>query len=224
MGAFHQPIYEKLKNALREKIISEEIEPGSRITIQEIAETYGVSQMPVREALQWLQGEGLLKITPHKGARVNRIDVQLIKNHYEIRGAIALLLAKKSLDRMSDDALLELEKKQQEYEEAAQQNDTSLMLRRDRDFHLHVYKHSGNQEAVEIYDRYSELLGALRKKYGWGERWRKEKVDQHGDIIRALRERDAHLLEEMITSHNENAKRDLLMQMRLRQQNRTLVH
>ena len=224
MGAFHQPIYEKIKNVLRERILSEEIEPGSRITIQEIAQKYGVSQMPVREALQWLQGEGLLKITPHKGAKVNFINAQLIKNHYEIRGAIALLLARKSIARMSDGAILELEKKQEEYEEAAEQEDTGLMLRRDRDFHLHIYNHSENQDAVEIYDRYSELLGALRKKYGWGERWRKEKVVQHVDMIRALKERDVDLLEAMITSHNENAEQDLLMQMSLREQNRTLVH
>lgn len=222
--AFHQPIYEKIKDALRARIISKDIEPGSRITIQEIARDYGVSQMPVREALQWLQGEGLLRITPHKGARVNPIDAHLIKNHYEIRGAIALLLAKKSMARISDEAISELEKKHAEYQEASVQEATDLILQRDRDFHLFIYNHSDNQDAIEIYDKYSELLGALRKKYGWGDRRKTEKVYQHGEIIRALREKDVYLLETMITNHNENAKQDLLMRMSLTPQNVTLVH
>jgi DNA-binding GntR family transcriptional regulator len=224
MGVFHQPIYEKIKNALREQIISEQIEPGSRITIQEIAEKYGVSQMPVREALQWLQGEGLLKIIPHKGAKVNHINAQLIKNHYEIRGAIALLLAKKSMDRISDNEILELERKHEEYMKATAEKDINLILQRDRDFHLFIYNHAENADAVDIYDKYSELLGALRKKYGLGEDRRKEKVEQHGEIIQALKQKNVSLLEEIITNHNENAKQDLLMQMSLKVQNKVLVH
>ena len=211
-----QPIYEKIKNTLREKIISEEIESGSRITIQEIAKKYGVSQMPVREALQWLQGEGLLKIIPHKGARVNRIDAQLIKNLYEIRGAIEMLLIKKSFSRISEKELEDLEKKQEDLKKALDLNDLDQVLKMDREIHLSIYKYSRNNEAIEIYDKYSELLGALRKKYGLGGNRKMEIIEQHRKIIKAIKEKDPDSIEVVIRSHNENAKKDLLLQMSLK--------
>ncbi len=52
------PAYEQIRDILREEIISGKIPPDTRLKKAEIADRFGVSPMPVREALQWLKGEG----------------------------------------------------------------------------------------------------------------------------------------------------------------------
>lgn len=61
---FEGTVASKVTERLREDIISKKIEAGSRITIKEISERYGTSNMPVREAFRTLEGEKLLEITP----------------------------------------------------------------------------------------------------------------------------------------------------------------
>ncbi|MBL8228105.1 MAG: GntR family transcriptional regulator, partial [Bryobacterales bacterium] len=64
------PVYLRVRERLRADILSGRFGPGERIKIAELSKRYGVSQMPVREALQMLQGEGLITIAPNKGASV----------------------------------------------------------------------------------------------------------------------------------------------------------
>ena len=66
---FEGTVASKVTERLREDIISKKIEAGSRITIKEISERYGVGSMPVREAFRTLEGENLLEINPYKGAQ-----------------------------------------------------------------------------------------------------------------------------------------------------------
>src|SRR3712207_3392027 len=64
------PIYVRVREQLRTDILQGVFAPGERIKIAELSKRYGVSQMPVREALQMLQGEGLVTIAPNKGASI----------------------------------------------------------------------------------------------------------------------------------------------------------
>lgn len=59
-----------MADQLRDDIVSHRIKPGSRITAKEIADKYGVSSMPVREAFSMLCGENLLEMNPYRGATV----------------------------------------------------------------------------------------------------------------------------------------------------------
>ncbi len=210
---YNQPTYERIRNSIRERIISGEIEAGGRLTIQELTSYYQVSQMPIREALQWLQGEGLLKIVPHRGAIIRAINPQMIRNDYDIRGAIEHMLIKKSFQYISRREIAFLETKHEELCAAISSYKIGEILAKDREMHLSIYEHADNPEAVSIYDRYSEFLGALRGKYGIGEDRLKEIVTQHEEIIRAFREKDIAALEMIVMLHNEHAKRDLLLQM-----------
>ena len=64
-----------IQRLLRDDIISGSLPFGSRLRIDELATRYGVSHMPIREALRELHGEGLVVIEPNRGARVRSIDL-----------------------------------------------------------------------------------------------------------------------------------------------------
>ena len=110
-----QTSYEVLTDKLREEIVSGRLPAGARLAIEDIAERYAVSTMPVRQALQRLQGEGIIELLPHKGARVVRPDLEFVANVYDLRGAVESLLARKCLPRITNAAMQRLDELHSEF-------------------------------------------------------------------------------------------------------------
>ena len=83
-----EPGYGRLQQLLRDDILEGRIAAGSRLKVNEIAARYGSSTNPAREALQGLEGEGLVTIEPNRGARVRSVDEDFIQNIFDIRALI----------------------------------------------------------------------------------------------------------------------------------------
>ena len=207
------PAYSKLRDILREEIITGKIPAESRITIAEIAQQHGVSHMPVREALQWLQGEGLIEIIPNKGARVLPVDAEFIANVYETRAVIEGLLARSGLRGFHEDDLWRMQQRYQEFCTVAAESQIDGIYAGDRRFHLALYEPSRNRPALEIYNKYTELLLTLRKKYGFSGGRIEAMVEEHAEILAAAEAGDEYRLESVIRSHAHGGKQDLLDRM-----------
>ena len=206
------PAYEQIRDILREEIVSGEIPPETQLSILGIARRFEVSQMPVREALQWLQGEGLVIGTPHKGVHVISVDTQFIKNVFELRGAIEALLAQTSLPHISNSDIRRLETINEAFSKRIKTSDVNGILSADKDFHLTIYKNSENLIAIEIYHKYRNLIVTLRRQYGFSKDRLDEMIEQHARIIDALRSKDESLLEHLIKEHRKGAMIALLNQ------------
>ena len=87
---------EQLAVALREEITTGQLAAGARLRQKEIAQRFGVSYTPVREAFGLLQSEGLVQIDPHRGVTVFLPDIQDLIEHYEIRIALEVLATEKA--------------------------------------------------------------------------------------------------------------------------------
>ena len=103
------PTYAALRDRMREDVITGILPTGARITIAELVERYQVSQMPVREAVQSLAGEGLIILLPHKGARVVEVSPKFVRNAFEMCEVIEGLLARLSVAHLTRSDLLEIE-------------------------------------------------------------------------------------------------------------------
>lgn len=206
--------YWHVKEMIKESILSGELPAGSRITIAELTERYGVSQMPVREAFQILQGEGFIELLPHKGASVKSLTPEYLRNIYEIRGVIEGLLAKRSMPNLTLSGLNRLKDANSKMEELAKGGiNADELVQLDREFHTAIYASSNNPEALQIYEKYVGLIGSLRKKYGYGVQRVDEVISQHWHIIDALQNQDEEELEKIIRLHSDGAKTDLLTLM-----------
>ena len=82
------PAPERVYEALRTRIINLDLPPGTTLSRHQIKDDFGVSQMPVREALQRLEGEGLVQIFPQSRTVVSRIDVRQLSETQFLRVAI----------------------------------------------------------------------------------------------------------------------------------------
>src|SRR5690348_4351298 len=84
-------VAEQVATALREEITTGQLAAGTRLRQNEIAQRFGVSSTPVREAFGLLQSEGLVQIDPHRGVTVFLPSIQDLIEHYEIRIALEVL-------------------------------------------------------------------------------------------------------------------------------------
>jgi len=206
--------YAQVKEMIKESILSGEIPAGARITIAEITERYGVSQMPVREAFQILQGEGFIELLPHKGASVKSLTPEYLRNIYEIRGVIEGLLARRSMPNLTLSGLSRLKEINAQMASMIQSGIRAHeIVQLDREFHTAIYANSNNPEALQIYEKYVGLISSLRKKFGYGVNRMDNIISQHWEIIEALQNQDAEELEKIINLHSEGAKLDLLALM-----------
>jgi DNA-binding GntR family transcriptional regulator len=88
-----------LAAALREQILDGELPPGARLRERELCEAYGVARHSLRAALRALAAEGLVRIEPHRGARVSELTPDDVRWLYELRAALELEAAHLALER-----------------------------------------------------------------------------------------------------------------------------
>jgi DNA-binding GntR family transcriptional regulator len=207
------PAYEQIRDILREEIISGKIPRDTRLVLANLANRFGVSQNPVREAMQWLQGEGLVEVSPNKGARVRPLDLHFIRNVYGIREVIEGLLARESVEQISDETIEKLIKINARYLEEINKKNRRKVRSINKAFHKSIYICSRNTEALNIYERYEGLIGSLRRKYGFQYERLKVCVVEHEALIDMLRARDKRRIELQIRAHIEKALNELLALM-----------
>lgn len=205
--------YDRIRDVLRSHIVNGLIKSGERLKVADLAAQYGVSQIPVREALQQLKGEGLIEIKPNHGARVRQIDAKFIADIFEIRETISALLAGKAALRMTDSGIAELCRRQDELEKAIEERSTAAILQIDSEFHhLHMAV-SDNVEAANVIERHWSLLQVMRIRSGYSDARLRIVRDEHRALINAFKSRDVKQAEEISRIHARGSRDDLLDQL-----------
>jgi DNA-binding GntR family transcriptional regulator len=95
----------QVADTLREQIISGSLPQGQQLKQEDIARQLGVSHIPVREAFQILDAEGLITSVPYKGAVVTRLSTAEIEEYFDIRAALEVDLIKRAIGRIEPDAI-----------------------------------------------------------------------------------------------------------------------
>lgn len=208
------PAYAHIRDTIRSEIMGGRLQPGTRLTIASLVERFGISQMPVREALQALEGEGLLTILPHRGATVLSLDEKRVVNIYRVRGAVEGLLARLSLPNLTNAAMKEIAVVHRELSAVLADGNQDAIFPLNTRFHNLIYRHADNPEALAIYNHYAGLLGALRDRFGFGALRMRQIAEEHEEIVVSLRMQDEDRLEAVIRLHMEGAKDDLVARMR----------
>lgn len=199
-----------IQQLLRSDIVSGELPFGSRLIIEDLAIRYGVSHMPVREALRVLHGEGLVVIEPNRGARVRPIYRGFIEDVFDVRSAIETMLARRAAERRSDAHLQQLREAASRLEAMVVAGDHESVALANRDFHTVINDAAGNPGALPIVDSHWLLLAALLKRYGYGEERFSRVIDEHQHLIHAIERSDAHSAATLMGAHIEKAKTNLL--------------
>src|SRR5579859_5918965 len=103
---------------IRQAIVEGRYRPGQRLIEQRLASEFDLSRTPVREALRWLEAEGLIVSEPNRGAIVRPIDVSDIHDLYELRARLESLAALRASRNRSNEHLEEMDQGIDEFERA----------------------------------------------------------------------------------------------------------
>jgi DNA-binding GntR family transcriptional regulator len=128
---------EALAREVRAGIQRGDFPPGSRLRQADVAERFGVSTTPVREAFALLQAEGLLRIDPHRGAFVSNPSEKDVSEYYEIREVLEDLAITLAAERITDDLLREVASL---HREMMATDDPARWAELNNRFHLRIYQ------------------------------------------------------------------------------------
>ena len=198
---------------IRDDIVAGNLPFGSRLTLHRLATRYATGEMPVREALRQLQGEGLVVQTPNCGARVRAVDVDFVSNIFDLRIAIESMLTRRAAERIKPDELAALDAVQDDYEARIAERDFAGALTANRAFHRIINEAASNPEASGLLDRHWGLIAALWNLHGYGEERAAGVISDHHQMIRAFATRDAEVAACLAMAHAAKAKQELIARM-----------
>ena len=191
-------------------IVAGRLSFGARVTIDSLAERYGTSHMPIREALRELRGEGLVLIERNRGARIRPIDRDFVDCMFDTRGALEIMLTRRAAARRSDAACDELASIEDALEQHVRDKDPARVHDANRRFHHALYLAAHNPDALAMIKRYWMINAALWQRYGYAPERFAGMVQDHRHLLRAIRERDVDAAVAIIAAHVAKAKQELL--------------
>ncbi len=159
---------------LKRRIIEMEYAPGEPISEKDIAESFGVSRTPIREALIKLSQNGLLDILPRQGTYVSQVDLAMVKNAYEVKKNLEGLAAELAAQRATDREIEELFEIIERFESYDLINDYKSCIQDDQRFHQIVRTASRNPILIEMLDelntktaRFLQYIHYVIEDYDW---------------------------------------------------------
>jgi DNA-binding GntR family transcriptional regulator len=188
-------IQDAVVNGIRHMILNGHLKPGDRLRQDELANTFGVSTMPVREALRQLQAEGLVIFRPRRGATVARLAVSDYEEIYHIREELETLACRwvaEDFDRVPIDRLKHL---LEEIETAeADQDPAHRRLQLVREFFFTVFEASEKEHLLRILSNLWDLSQQYRLYFYSFHELDSQRLTNYRNIYQACRDRDPEAL------------------------------
>lgn len=199
-------LYEDVAELLRQRIFSRELEPGSWIDELKIAEAYGISRTPLREALKVLAAEGLVTMKVRRGAYVTEVSERDLADVYHLLGLLESDAAGVVAATATQSQIEELQTLHNELEAAARpgQENRELFLQINERFHMRLLEIANNRwrdqmvadlRKVMKLNRHNSLLKAGRIE---------ESLHEHRALMAAIAAQDATLAMQRMQEHFKN--------------------
>ncbi|WP_197382688.1 GntR family transcriptional regulator [Mycolicibacterium mengxianglii] len=151
--------------ALREDITTGKLPPGSWIVQESVAEQFGVSRIPIREALKTLEAEEYITYVPHSGYRVTKLSLAELTEVFRLRNILEEELIRDAMPRMTDAAVREMREAMAEMDAAAAVEDLVAVGIANRRFHHLTYQDSQMARTKRIVNQLWNTADAYRPLY-----------------------------------------------------------
>ena len=195
-------LYEEVAEQLRQRIFRRELDPGSWIDEVKLAQEFGISRTPLREALKVLAAEGLITMKVRRGAYVTEVSETDLADVYHLLSLLESDAAGVVAQKASDEQVKELQQLHKELE-ASQGNRDKFFVINER-FHMRVLEIAGNRwrdqlvadlRKVMKLNRHNSLLKTGRVR---------EAMLEHRAIMEAIAKRDPKLAIKRVQDHFRN--------------------
>ncbi len=190
---------------LRDEILDLKLAPGSAIDEVQLASRFGMSRTPIREALVRLAGEGLIETLPNRSTMVSNIDFLGMPAYFDALVLMYRVTTRLAAQHHTADDLAMIRDCQTEFAAAVMAQDALAMISTNADFHSAIARSGRNNYYAGFFDR---LLGEgrrmLRLYYqSYEDRLPQRFVEEHEEIIEAIRARDIAAADRLGRAHGE---------------------
>jgi DNA-binding GntR family transcriptional regulator len=196
-------------DAVREAIVTTELQPGQQISENDLADKLGVSRTPVREALARLRDDQLVQIFPQLGTFVSRISVSGVDDAQFLREALECSAVRLAAEHADPDDVAELEELIKHQEAARDRGDSGGFFVLDDELHSTLCELSGRPIAWAIVDRANGHLNRVRRLSLSEPRYLAEMVAEHKAVVDAVGRGEPDEAEQALRHHLRMVLSDL---------------
>lgn len=188
-------------NSIKKMIVSGELFAGERLPVNRFTEMFGVSPMPIREALQRLQQEGLVTILPHSGAKVVKFDRKDFWDVALVRAELESMATRLSTELMVKANLNKLELQLNKMEQYQASNNLKEYIKCDNVFHRFIYKHCGNEVLQKLIDELWDQSSVSQTVFVYQNNQMEISQHDHRELFSAIQSRNAEEAERLMYEH-----------------------
>jgi DNA-binding GntR family transcriptional regulator len=198
-----QPIalYQQVADRLREAIYHYRLVPGQAIDEVALCEELGISRTPLREALKVLHADGLIDLVPRRGAFVKQPDATELDELFPVMAVLEGLAARETAQRLTPEALVELEAMHARLEDLAGAGDIDAYYDENFRFHEAIQRLSGNRWLQHLLFDLRGVLRLARHRQLTLPGRLLDSLEEHRRIMTALRQRDDEQADQAMQNH-----------------------
>lgn len=199
-------VYKRLKTAITTRLFA----PGERLNLPALAEQWGVSQTPIKDAIVRLSAEGLVTVKPKVGTFVTPFTKQDMLELFDVRLILETGICREICSNITAEQieLLEqiYERGQEELAKPPEQFDYFQFNDLDAQFHETLVASAGNQKMLQIYKALNFHTQSARYFHNRFKEKMKSGQEQHKEVIHVVKKRDAETLKTLLTKHIQEGK------------------
>lgn len=190
-----------VRDVLEDEIVEGRLFPGDRLDEMTLADRFGVSRTPIREALRQLAEAGFVEIRPHRGAVVSAPDPRRVIEMFEVMAELEALCARLAARRLLPEDQRRLSQTLKACGDALEAGDPDAYYYENEQFHRAIYAASGNRfladEALSLHKR----LAPFRRLQLRVRHRMRTSQQEHRDIVAAIEQGEAEAAAQRLRSH-----------------------
>lgn len=197
---------EEIESIIRQRILNGQYGIGERIKENQVAQELKVSRTPIREAFKQLEKEGLIQSIPNRGSFALGFTKQDIQDIYEVRAAVEMLAMERAVAKISEEELYAMQETFDLMEYYTNKKASKKILELNRAFHSIIYNATGSRFLSQILKSYEGYVEQTRKVTVYCDENLNQILEEHREILEALKNRNQMNAMEKISIHLNNSK------------------
>lgn len=199
-------VYDTLKQEIYEGVYGFD----EKLVISHLAKRFSSSEIPVREALNQLKSDGLIKFRPHVGAVVNSLSKEDIKNIFELRIELEGLATRLAIANLNEDDIDELQRINEASAKAIEVEDYSSFSQYNIDFHMKIYEKCENDLLIKMIQDLWNNTNRYPPVFKSNLEYVKQSLQEHEEIFNALKQKNSVDAELIMLKHKARAAQEIL--------------
>jgi DNA-binding GntR family transcriptional regulator len=199
-------LHDEILGRLRSYIVEGNIADGARISERQLCEMLKISRTPLREALKVLAAEGLVDLSPNRGARVRPLNAHDIRELFDLMGGLEGLAGRLACENITPEIITKIEQLHHDMYGFYMRQDMQGYFRINQSIHRCIVEAAGNTALLATYESLAGRIRRVRFSANFArkrERW-SEAMREHEAILDALRRRAGSELSDLLFQHLRN--------------------